>query len=297
MRLDYPNATGTLLAPLSKTARTVLFNAELETVLSTLVEGRWTYLLIRNESNEVEVIKLAVELGQRVVYRGQDYTVPNTFGIGSTVEFVFTSEHANRIVPNLQVYRSGAIEIQDSTISYTQVDVEDTGAAQTVVSGGRIILGRNTQAYGCCGEGGDGAIAIEEPYIYLTSGFYPWYASDQFYSAGQQIHAIHVFFDHFHSVTDKVQSGGINISALDMYGGAHAESLLDKFQGSFAFTEIESYGGYHSYDNTGAPNGGDDKLEGFMLITSVEMFNDTIFYTQFPDKLDGSLVILEVQLY
>lgn len=175
MRLDYPNARGTLSAPLSKSARTVQFNADLEALLVNLLEGDWTYLLVRNDFGGSEVIKLAVELGQRVVYRAQDYTCATAFQQGDTVEYVFTTEHALVELPKFQLYATGAATLEGYTIGYKLPSFEHVGSAEVVASGDDIILGRNSQAYGCCDGGGAGAVSIEEPYIYLTSRMYPYF--------------------------------------------------------------------------------------------------------------------------
>ena len=176
MRLDYPNARGTLSAPLSKSARTVQFDADLEALLVGLLEGEWTYLLIRNDFGESEVIKLAIELGQRVVYRAQDYTWATAFQQGDTVEYVFTTEHALVELPKFQLYVTGAATLEEYTVGYKLPSFEHIGSAEVVASGDDIILGRNSQAYGCCDGAGAGAVSIEEPYIYLTSRMYPYFS-------------------------------------------------------------------------------------------------------------------------
>ena len=290
MRLDYPNARGTLSAPLSKSARTVQFNADLEALLVNLLEGDWTYLLVRNDFGGSEVIKLAVELGQRVVYRAQDYTCATAFQQGDTVEYVFTTEHALVELPKFQLYVTGAATLEEYTIGYKLPSFEHVGSAEVVASGDDIILGRNSQAYGCCDGAGAGAVSIEEPYIYLTSGYYPWYNLDKFYSSKFMFTYGHEFYDRYANALDKLESLGYTYNTVDMWGGALEELLRDNIEGYYTYINVDMWGGYlEQYEL--------DKITGQVIVVSVDLFGGGIGYTQFPDKLSSEgMLFTEISL-
>ena len=240
MRLDYPNARGTLSAPLSKSARTVQFNADLEALLVNLLEGDWTYLLVRNDFGESEVIKLAVELGQRVVYRAQDYTCATAFQQGDTVEYVFTTEHALVELPKFQLYVTGAATLEEYTIGYKLPSFEHVGSAEVVASGDDIILGRNSQAYGCCDGGGAGAVSIEEPYIYLTSRMYPFFVMEPGITGGMRFIASTLW----DMQIDNLESLGVVFYEGSMWGStkSHVQPPEDAITGNFQFFEGSMWG-------------------------------------------------------
>ena len=264
MRLDYPNARGTLSAPLSKSARTVQFNADLEALLVNLLEGDWTYLLVRNDFGGSEVIKLAVELGQRVVYRAQDYTCATAFQQGDTVEYVFTTEHALVELPKFQLHVTGAATLEEYTVGYKLPSFEHIGSAEVVASGDDIILGRNSQAYGCCGIGGNTALVIEEMYIYLTSKYYP---------------------------IAEIEKGFHSISKVTTISLWHA--FIDQFVGGSFVPYILLYGSLETF--TQYP---EDAFVGAVNIYTATMYGSAIAHTQFvEDALVGLSLVFELTLY
>ena len=289
MRLDYPNARGTLSAPLSKSARTVQFNADLEALLVNLLEGDWTYLLERNDFGGSEVIKLAVELGQRVVYRAQDYTCATAFQQGDTVEYVFTTEHALVELPKFQLYVTGAATLEEYTVGYKLPSFEHIGSAEVVASGDDIILGRNSQAYGCCGTGGNAALVIEEMYVYLTSKYYPIAEIEKGFHSISKVTTIslwHAFIDQFvggsfvpyillygslETFTQYPEDafvGAVNVYAATMYGSAiaHTQFVEDASVGLSLVFELTLYGNaiYHDQPATSAFEGRSAISEGML---------------------------------
>ena len=289
MRLDYPNARGTLSAPLSKSARTVQFNADLEALLVNLLEGDWTYLLVRNDFGGSEVIKLAVELGQRVVYRAQDYTCATAFQQGDTVEYVFTTEHALVELPKFQLHVTGAATLEEYTVGYKLPSFEHIGSAEVVASGDDIILGRNSQTYGCCGIGGNAALAIEEMYIYLTSKYYPiaeiekgfhsiskvatvnlWHAFIDQFVGGSFVPYIILYgsLETFTQYPEDAFVGAVNVYAATMYGSAiaHTQFVEDALVGLSLFFELTLYGNaiYHDQPATSAFEGHSAISEGML---------------------------------
>ena len=286
MRLDYPNARGTLSAPLSKSARTVQFNADLEALLVNLLEGDWTYLLVRNDFGGSEVIKLAVELGQRVVYRAQDYTCATAFQQGDTVEYVFTTEHATVQFPSFILYAEGAIIAEENVISYKLPTIEHLGSIE-VVSSRNILLGINSQAYGCCGSAGDGALAVEEPYIYLTSRMYPIYMLDYLSSQGARyVRAV---------------LGLSQLEAIATYVLYYQASLIGGYlEHDAGFESMRSYSRYNQGSLYGAKieyNAKDEKLKSQAIYIQVNLYGDNIVYShRQEDRLSSYSVYTEASL-
>ena len=289
MRIDYPNAKGTLAAPLSKSARAIQFDVDLEALLATLVEGDWTYLIIRNDFRENEVVKVAVELGQRVLLRGQDYSEATAFSAGDIVEYVFTTEHADNVLPEVNITANGAATISNYVVGYKLPSFEHVGAAEVIASGDDIILGRNSQAYGCCGIGGNAALAIEEMYIYLTSKYYPIAEIEKGFHSISKVTTIslwHAFIDQFvggsfvpyillygslETFTQYPEDafvGAVNVYAATMYGSAiaHTQFVEDASVGLSLVFELTLYGNaiYHDQPATSAFEGRSAISEGML---------------------------------
>ena len=291
MRLDYPNARGTLSAPLSKSARTVQFNADLEALLVNLLEGDWTYLLVRNDFGGSEVIKLAVELGQRVVYRAQDYTCATAFQQGDTVEYVFTTEHALVELPKFQLYVTGAATLEEYTIGYKLPSFEHVGSAEVVASGDDIILGRNSQAYGCCDGGGAGAVSIEEPYIYLTSRMYPFFVMEPGITGSMRFIA-GTLWD---MQIDSFESLGVVFYEASMWGSieSHEQPPEDAITSNFQFFEGSMWGAAISHVQPA-----EDAIRGALVVFyEAVLYGGQIAHVQpAEDAITGSARFTEAAL-
>lgn len=291
MRLDYPNARGTLSAPLSKSARTVQFNADLEALLVNLLEGDWTYLLVRNDFGGSEVIKLAIELGQRVVYRAQDYTCATAFQQGDTVEYVFTTEHALVELPKFQLYVTGAATLEGYTIGYKLPSFEHVGSAEVVASGDDIILGRNSQAYGCCDGGGAGAVSIEEPYIYLTSRMYPFFVMEPGITGSMRFIASTIW----DMQLDTLESLGVVFYEGSMWGSikSHVQPPEDAITGNFQFFEGSMWGAAISHVQPA-----EDAIRGALVVFyEAVLYGGQIVHVQpVEDAITGSARFIEAAL-
>ena len=291
MRLDYPNARGTLSAPLSKSARTVQFNADLEALLVNLLEGDWTYLLVRNDFGGSEVIKLAVELGQRVVYRAQDYTCATAFQQGDTVEYVFTTEHALVELPKFQLYVTGAATLEEYTIGYKLPSFEHVGSAEVVASGDDIILGRNSQAYGCCDGGGAGAVSIEEPHIYLTSRMYPFFVMEPGITGSMRFIASTLW----DMQIDSFESLGVVFYEASMWGSikSHEQPPEDAITGNFQFFEGSMWGAAIAHVQPA-----EDAIRGALVVFyEAVLYGGQIVHVQpVEDAITGSARFTEASL-
>ena len=223
-------ASGYLTQPLHASAKKIVVNAELLAYIkATLEYGDWGYLQIQDaEKTEIVRWKNTPYLG---VDRGIDSTIASSFSVGATVSHVPTAQEFLDAIgsTNLTLRVTEGLELHNGSIRYVPISIDELGATQAILSNEKIILGRDEQAYGCCGLDSPGAPPVPNPYIYITSRPYPLEIIENTYNglSFSKSFLLELTVDNTYSQME--------IQEVRVYGGAKNYSTLE-----YACAELDS---------------------------------------------------------
>lgn len=226
-------ASGYLTQPLHASAKKIVVNAELLAYIkATLEYGDWGYLQIQDaEKTEIVRWKNTPYLG---VDRGIDSTIASSFSVGATVSHVPTAQEFLDAIgsTNLTLRVTEGLELHNGSIRYVPISIDELGATQAILSNEKIILGRDEQAYGCCGLDSPGAPPVPNPYIYITSRPYPLEIIENTYNglSFSKSFLLELTVDNTYSQME--------IQEVRVYGGAKNYSTLE-----YTYAELDSIQG------------------------------------------------------
>lgn len=170
LRRPYTVST-TLLEPLLS-RHTVAFLADSSGL--ELSEGDWAYLQLR-EFGKVEIVKVTQLIGDSIrIIRGVDNTKAQDF-VNPEVSYVLTAAEIFDSIPDsgqLALYGEGGASVEGTVVDVPRVLVGYVGVHYSFGSDSVIRIGRQENAYGCCGADNDiGSLGFG--IFYLTSLVYP----------------------------------------------------------------------------------------------------------------------------
>lgn len=165
-----------------------------------LEEGDWAYLKLE-EYGKVEIVKVIHLVGATAyLVRGVDNTSPQDFA-NPRVTYVLTAAEIYDVVPSsgeLTLYADGAVAVSGTEVDVPRPLIGYIGVHYSFGSDSVIRIGRQENAYGCCGADNDiGSLGFG--IFYLTSLPYPVEATeslgigavvDQIDVGGQQAHEV-----------------------------------------------------------------------------------------------------------
>lgn len=231
-------ANGYLAQPLHSSAKKMVVNAELLAYIESVVGyGDWGYLQIQDEEKtEIVRWKNSPSLG---IDRGIDSTVASSFAAGASVKHVVTAqEFLDSIGSATLVLRpTDGLELNNGKIRYRSITVDELGATEAILTNEKILLGRDEQAYGCCGLDSPGAPPVPNPYIYITSRPYPLEIIENTYSYSgfSKFYLLRLSIDNTYS--------DMEIQEIRLYGGAKTYSLQEQISSELNSIQGLLYGG------------------------------------------------------
>lgn len=164
-----------LASPISRTSKELTLLPGHGVVLAY---DDWAYAILEEGTN-TEVVWLYAQDGDSFyILRAQDGTTAVVFS-NPTIRYVLTAQEIRETTPVIELFfiSSDNLEIFDGTIYVALVTIEYTGVHYSFGSDGTIHIGREEDAYGCCGAD-NGVGVFEFGIYYLTSTLYPIETSD-----------------------------------------------------------------------------------------------------------------------
>lgn len=192
-----------------------------------LEEGDWAYLELE-EYGKLEIVK-AISLADNIVsiVRGQDNTLPQDFAEPSVKYTLTAQEIIDSIpVPTVTLYGAGAVQVEDTQVTVERLLIGYVGVHYSFGIDGKIIIGREENAYGCCGaDNGVGGLA--HGIFYLTSLPYPIEITEKL-SSSYSLLAIGFAGRRFDRLESIDISGGLaNIAMKDIIHTTYPIEKLD----------------------------------------------------------------------
>lgn len=289
-------AHGTLSYPLSKTANTIQVDGDLTSYLQTQLPTGWAYLSITN-GKHMEVVRLTVGRDNKLyIVRGQDHTIPCSFGAGSEVKYVLTTaeikEAATPITLNL--YGDEAIVVEDGVVSYNVPNITGLGGISAYVSGANTVLDDNVGLFGCCNANSPGAPPVPPPYTYFTTQLYPLEAIDyaqvqeqykKDLEQGQSISPIPMdiwLLEQPVYIEKNWVIASLQMTDFLSYGGSkqYAYTEPDTIIASLEFTDFQSYGGSKQYSYIDS-----NMVKADLLFVSILTYGNAIEYTYIEENM------------
>jgi len=295
-------ANGTLTTPLASTSEDIAVDSTLGAYLAAQLDvGDWTYLSLMWQ-DKVEIIRLHMEFSGLEVDRGingQRHSYP----AGSVVKYQLTQQEiqdaTNSAPLNLYASGYGAATVDNTgstwTVGYPTLTTQTVGGIETYYTDlGELVITDKIGAFGCCGEGLDGAPGIDGPFFYFTSMLYPLNITDSGIDGMPQGRAKdgHPFnwpFDFqllnkWFTQVDMRIAATLTAKDFNLYGGAHSYAFLDKAYATIVVEDSLLYGANHTYAAT-------ENLYSDAYPLSALLYGGAVTYSTDIDQLYGTISV------